>query len=291
MNGAGNDFIIIDKKTNKNVSLNQKQISNICSRRYGIGADGIIFISDSKDNDFMMEYFNADGSTGSLCGNGARCAIQFAGDSKRIKNGKAQFKSNNEIFNGEIMGDGIVRFELKSPTRIKLNFRIKAASQLIKSHYADTGSPHVVIEIEDVLAQPKDLNSRYRNIANFPVIEIGKEIRYHKDFTPNGTNVNFIQIKNNEILIRSYERGVENETLACGTGSAAAAIVMNAQKNINPPIKLKTWGGDELIVDFQRVGNRYDKVSLTGPAKTVFTGEFELKDFNYLTDMEIKWQK
>jgi diaminopimelate epimerase len=227
-----------------------------------------------------MEYFNADGSTGSLCGNGARCAIQFAGNSNRLKNGKAQFKSNDEIFNGEIIGNGIVRFELKSPTRIKLNFRIKAASQLIKSHYADTGSPHVVIEIEDVLAQPKDLNSRYRNIANFPVIEIGKEIRYHKDFAPNGTNVNFIQIKNNEILIRTYERGVENETLACGTGSAAAAIVMNAQKNINPPIKLKTWGGDELIVDFQRVGNRYDKVSLIGPAKTVFTGEFELKDFN-----------
>ena len=116
---------------------------------------------------------------------------------------------NNEIFNGEIINNGLVRFELKSPTRVKLNFKLKAANQLIKSHYADTGSPHVFIEIEDVLAQPKDLNSRYRNIANFPVFEIGKEIRYHKDFSPMGTNVNFIQIKNDEILIRTYERGVE----------------------------------------------------------------------------------
>jgi diaminopimelate epimerase len=279
MSGAGNDFIVIDKSKNKSASLKPNQIIKLCNRRNGIGADGIILISDSKDNDFAMEYFNADGSTGSLCGNGARCAIQYASNSKRLKNGKARFQSNDEIFNGQIINNGLVRFELKPPTRVKLNFKLKAANQLIKSHYADTGSPHVVIEIEDVLAQPKDLNSRYRNIANFPVFEIGKEIRYHKDFSPVGANVNFIQIKNDEILIRTYERGVENETLACGTGSAAVAIIMNTHKNVKPPIKLKTWGGDELIVDFQRVGDRYEKLSLTGPVKTVFTGEFELKDF------------
>jgi diaminopimelate epimerase len=280
MSGAGNDFIVIDKSINKSISLKPNQISKVCNRRYGIGADGLILISDSKENDFLMEYFNADGSTGSLCGNGARCAIQFAGNSKRLKNGKARFKSNNELFNGEIVGYNKVRFELKSPTKIKLNFRIKAASQLIKSHYADTGSPHVVIEIDDVLALPKDLNSKYRNIENFPVFEIGREIRYHKDFAPSGTNVNFIQIKNNEILIRTYERGVENETYACGTGSVASAIIASTNRNINPPIRMKTWGGDELIVNFQQIGDRFDNVSLTGPAKTVFTGEFELKDFN-----------
>jgi diaminopimelate epimerase len=108
------------------------------------------------------------------------------------------------------------------------------------------------------------------------VLEIGKEIRYNKDFSPAGTNVNFIQIKNDEISIRTFERGVENETLACGTGSVAAAVIVSAIKNLNPPIILKTWGGDELIVDFQRLGDRFEKVSLTGPAKTVFTGEFEL---------------
>lgn len=278
MNGAGNDFIVIDKNKNKGVSLKQKQISSLCNRRIGIGADGLIFISNSKNSDFLMEYFNADGSLGSLCGNGARCAIQFASDSNRLKNGKAVFQANNEIYNGEVESNGIVRFELKSPTKVKLNFRIKAVSQLIKSHFADTGSPHVVIEIEDVLAHPKDLNSRYRNIENFPVLEIGKEIRYNKDFSPGGTNVNFIQIKNDEILIRTYERGVENETLACGTGSVAAAIIAHAHKNLKPPIKLKTWGGDVLVVNFQRLGDKFEKVSLTGPAKTVFDGEFNLKE-------------
>jgi len=279
MCGAGNDFIVIDKNKNRGISLNQKQIASVCNRRNGIGADGLILISNSKDSDFLMEYYNADGFLGSLCGNGARCAIQYASDSNRITNGKASFQVNNEKFNGEVVKNGFIRFELKPPAKVKLNFRIKAGSQLIKSHFADTGSPHVVIEIEEVLALPKDLNSRYRNIQNFPVLEIGKEVRYNKDFSPAGTNVNFIQIKNDEILIRTYERGVENETLACGTGSVAAAIIANIHKNMAPPVKVKTWGGDELIVDFQRVGDRFDKVSLTGPVKTLFSGEFDPKDF------------
>lgn len=279
MNGAGNDFIIIDKSKNKSVSFSQTQIAKMCDRRKAIGADGVILLSSLKDSDFLMEYFNADGNSGSLCGNGARCAIQYASDSNMVKNGKATFRANNETYSGEVVKNGIVRFNLKPPSRIKLNFKIKAASQLIRSHFADTGSPHVVIEIEEVLALPKDLNSRYRNIQNFPVLEIGKEIRYNKDFSPNGTNVNFIQIKNDEILIRTYERGVESETLACGTGSVAAAIIINAHKKLSPPIKLKTWGGDELIVNFQRLGDRFEKLSLTGPVKTVFSGEFDPKDF------------
>lgn len=279
MNGAGNDFILIDGSKNKSTLLTKEQISKLCNRRKGIGADGIIIISNSKDCDFIMKYFNSDGSTGSLCGNGARCAIQYAADSSRLKNEKAVFQSNNEKYSGEIVNNGLVKFDLKSPAKVKLNFRIKASNQLIKANFADTGSPHVVIDIEEVLALPKDLNSRYRNIQNFPVLEVGKEIRYHKDFSPDGTNVNFVQIKNGEILIRTYERGVESETLSCGTGSVAAAIVTSVNKNLSSPIKLITWGGDEILVDFQKVGNRFERVSLTGPAKTVFTGSFNLEDF------------
>lgn len=280
MNGAGNDFIIIDKMKNKGFSLSQNQIANLCHRRNGIGADGLILISNSKDSDFMMQYFNSDGLEGSLCGNGARCAIQYAADSKILRSEKAVFMVKNEIYQGEIIKDGLVRFFLKPPKKIKLNFRIKAASQLIRSHFVDTGSPHVVIEIEDVLALPKDLNSKYRHIQNFPVLEIGKEIRHHKDFYPDGTNVNFIQIKNDEISIRTYERGVENETLSCGTGSVAAAVIASAYRQLKPPIKIKTWGGDEMIVNFQNVGNRFENVSLKGPARTVFSGEFDLDEFN-----------
>lgn len=279
MNGAGNDFIVIDKLKNKSVSLSQNQIANLCHRRKGIGADGLILIANSKDSDFMMQYYNADGLEGSLCGNGARCAIQYAANSKILKNEKAVFTVKNENYQGEIIKDGLVQFNLKPPKKIKLNFRIKAASQLIRSHFADTGSPHVVIEIEDVLALPKDLNSKYRHIQNFPVLELGKEIRYHKDFYPEGTNVNFIQIKNDKISIRTYERGVENETLACGTGSVAAAVIASAYRQLKPPIEIKTWSGDELIVNFQIVGNRFENVSLTGPARIVFNGEFDLEEF------------
>lgn len=276
MNGAGNDFILIDKNKNKNVSFSSNQIVSLCDRHKGIGADGLILVSDSKNSNFLMEYFNADGSSGSLCGNGARCAIQFASDSNRLKNGKAVFQANKEVFNGEVISNGLVRFDLKPPAKFKLNFRIKAASQLIKAHFAHTGSPHVVIEIEDVLALPKDLNSKYRNIKNFPVYEIGREIRFHKDFAPDGTNVNFIQVKDNEVFVRTYERGVENETLSCGTGSTAAALIANVLKKVSPPVKIKTWGGDELQIDFQRVGDRFEKVALIGPVKTVFSGEFDL---------------
>lgn len=278
MSGAGNDFVVISKAKNKNISLTPVQISKLCSRRTGIGADGVIFISNSKDNDFTMEYFNADGSTGSLCGNGARCAIKFASDLNLLKNGKALFNSKSETYSGEVLNSGLVRFDLKPPSKVKVNFRIKASNQLIKSHFVNTGSPHVVIEIEDVLAHPKDINSRYRNIENFPVVPIGKEIRYHKDFTPEGTNVNFIQIKNGAVFVRTYERGVEDETLACGTGSVASAVIVNSIKGLESPIKIKTWGGDELIVTFQKIGSRYENISLTGPVKTIFTGEFDLNE-------------
>lgn len=278
MSGAGNDFVIIEKARNKNITLNSNQIAKVCNRRTGVGADGLIMISIQKECDFMMEYFNADGLVGSLCGNGARCAIKFASDSKMLKNGKATFISKHETYTGEVLKDNLIRFDLKPPGRIKSNFKIKASSQLIKSHFADTGSPHVVIEIEDVLAHPKDINSKYRNIENFPVLAIGKEIRFSKDFAPDGTNVNFIQIKNGEVHIRTYERGVENETLACGTGSVAAAIITGINKNLTPPIKLHTFGGDVLKVDFQKVGNRFERVSLIGPAKIIFTGELDLNE-------------
>ncbi|NWF90746.1 MAG: diaminopimelate epimerase [Ignavibacteriaceae bacterium] len=278
MSGAGNDFIVIDKIRNKNITLNSSQISKICDRRKGIGADGLILLANSKDSDFLMHYYNADGLEGTLCGNGARCAIKFANDSKMLKSGKAVFEARSEIYTGEILKDNLVRFDLLPPKRVKTNFKIKASSQLLKSSFADTGSPHVVIEIEDVLAHPKDINSKYRNIENFPVTAIGKEIRYHKDFAPEGTNVNFIQIKNGTIYIRTYERGVENETLACGTGAVAAAITANLNKNLSAPIKLVTQSGEILTVDFQKIGNKFEKVSLVGPAKTVFTGEIDLKE-------------
>ncbi|MEW6703184.1 MAG: hypothetical protein AB1298_10780, partial [Bacteroidota bacterium] len=163
---------------------------------------------------------------------------------------------------------------LNPPKKIKYNFKIKTAGQLITASFADTGSPQVVIRIKDVLENPADLKSFYNSIDIFPVFELGREIRYHKDFMPEGTNVNFIDIEGDLIKIRSYERGVEDETLSCGTGSVAAALISYVNDNLKPPIKLMAKSGDQLIVDFKIENQEVQELSLTGPAEVTFKGEF-----------------
>jgi diaminopimelate epimerase len=276
MSGAGNDFILVDKNVNPGFIPDQVIIQKICNRRYGIGADGVITVSNSSSYDFEMQYFNADGSTGSLCGNGARCAIKFADLSGRIKQEFTKFLSNGVAYSGCALSDGRIRFFFNPPQRLKYNFKIKAFNQLINACYADTGSPHVIIKIEDVLKDPANPKLFYEDLNDFPVFELGREIRYHKDFAPEGANINFIKLIEGKIHIRTYERGVEDETLACGTGSTAAAVIGSTLFNLNPPVSLITRGGDELIVDF-KIGNQNIKdLSLTGPALVTFTGEFTL---------------
>lgn len=272
--GAGNDFILIDKKDFPKLNLSPNQIQKICDRRRGVGADGVLLIDDLEGFDFSMKYYNSDGSLGSLCGNGARCAIKYAKLSGRISE-HTFFECNNEKFKGEIIDEKNVRFYFNNPTRIKKEFKLKLKNQLIKASFADTGSPHVVIRIDDVLQNPDKSDSYYKNISDFPVYDFGVEIRYHNDFQPEGVNVNFIKIDGNEISIRTYERGVENETLACGTGSTAAAILASLKYDLQPPVEIKTFGGDSLIVDFDNK-NGIQNVSLTGPAELVFTGQYFL---------------
>jgi len=276
MSGAGNDFILVDKNVNPGFIPDQDIIQKICNRRYGIGADGVITVSNSNNYDFEMQYFNADGSTGSLCGNGARCAIKFADISGRIKQEVTKFLSNGVAYSGSVLSDGRIRFFFNPPQRLKYNFKIKAFNQLINACYADTGSPHVIIKIEDVLKDPANPKLFYEDLNNFPVFELGREIRYHKDFAPEGANINFIKLIEGKIHIRTYERGVEDETLACGTGSTAAAVVGSSLFNLNPPVSLITRGGDELIVDFKIENQNIKDLSLTGPALVTFTGEFTL---------------
>jgi diaminopimelate epimerase len=280
MSGAGNDFILIDRNKVPDIVLNQNLIRKLCDRRNGVGADGIITISNSQSYDFDMEYFNADGSTGSLCGNGARCAIKFADLSGRIKSGRTNFLSNSIPYSGEVLDENKIKFNFNSPKNLKFNFFINAYNQMINSCYADTGSPHVIIKVEDILRIPGNPKSYFNNLNEVPVFEIGKEIRFHRDFEPIGTNVNFIKIIDNKVYIRTYERGVENETLACGTGATASALIAHYQHKLAPPVHLITKGGDELIVDFSIEGKNINNLSLTGPAKITFTGEFSLNQFN-----------
>jgi diaminopimelate epimerase len=279
MSGAGNDFIFVDLNQNTGLILTPEKIRNLCNRRNGIGADGVITIEDLSGYSYKMVYYNADGSTGSLCANGARCSIWFAEKTLRLKNGVAKFISNDADYSGEVLGDELIKFNLNSPKQIKYNFKIKASGQMITSNFADTGSPHVVIKISDVLKDVMNPKSSFQNILDFPVFNLGREIRHSSDFKPGGTNVNFIEVIDNVINIRTYERGVEDETLACGTGSVAVALICYVTENLKPPIILKTFGGDKLTVNFEVENQKVRNLSLTGPAKMIFEGSIGEKFF------------
>lgn len=276
MSGAGNDFILFDLKINPKLELTTEKIAQICNRRTGIGADGVLVLEPAVEADFGMQYFNADGLSGSLCANGSRCSLLYAAENGLASGSRISFLFNSKHYSGEVFADRSVKFNLLPPTRIKLNFKIKFAGQLVNASFADTGSPHVVVKIEDALKNPADLKSGYTTIEYFPVFEVGKEIRYHKDFAPEGTNVNFVQVVDGMVKIRTYERGVEDETLSCGTGSVASAVVLFKNGLVNQPVKLSAKSGDQLVVDFKFDGQNFDDVSLTGPAKVVFNGEITI---------------
>jgi diaminopimelate epimerase len=278
MSGAGNDFIILDLDKNIPFVLSNEFISKLCDRRDGIGADGVITLCGSNKYSFEMEYFNSDGSTATLCGNGARCAVRYAQMTGRLDQ-KGSFTSGGTEYSGEILDNGMVRFNLNPPAEIRYNFAVKYRGQLIKAHFVNTGSPHLVINIKDMSRNPGDISPAYDNIGAVPVKDAGKEIRFLPEFAPGGVNVNFIHIKDDKLFIRTYERGVENETLACGTGSAAAAIVAYSQYKFNKPVVLHTRGGEKLTVDFEYGNGKITDLSLTGPAREIFQGSFTLKDF------------
>ena len=269
MSGSGNDFVVIDKKHNHNLVVEERFVQKICDRRNGIGADGLITIEDSTDYNFLMNYYNADGSTGSLCANGARCAILFASETGRLKDNKAEFVSNDVVYIGEVISDSEIKFFLNPPKKIKYNFKIKVGGKLLNAHFADTGSPHVVIEINES-------KGIFTSLDQVPVESVGREIRYLPEFSPGGTNVNFIDVIDGVIHIRTYERGVETETLACGTGSVAAALICYVSHKLSVPVEIIPKSNEKLFVNFDVENSKVRNLSLTGPAKTVFTGEIKI---------------
>jgi diaminopimelate epimerase len=251
-NGAGNDFIVIDDRKN-NIEINPWLIEKLCNRNFGIGGDGLILIKESKSTDFEILHYTSDGNLGSLCGNGSRCAISFAYKNKIIGK-KTRFDAFDGIHNAEIINDNLVKMEMK------IN------SDIIENEYGtwlDTGSPHLVIE--------KD------NTDELDVNLLASSIRYNEYYKKEGVNVNFIEKVSNETFkIRTYERGVENETLACGTGSTASAICMNyLGKTQSNNITMKCRGGD-LKVEFISNDNLFSDISITGPAKFVFEGQIDI---------------
>lgn len=261
MNGAGNDFILFDNRAGS-IDFDRSQIAQLCDRHRGIGADGILLLEKPTNRaDFRMRYFNADGGEAEMCGNGARCFARFANKVGGQKE-KISFETLAGVIAAELKGD-LVTLRMTDPSDLRLNVELAIAAKTKTIHFINSGVPHVVIPVA--------------NIDNADVRGDGAAIRHHEMFSPNGTNVNFIEKRGaNKIAIRTYERGVEDETLACGTGIVASALVFAASEDCQGPITVFARGGDELQVGFERVERRFTEVTLTGPAEFVFEGTIDI---------------
>ncbi|MFK8046329.1 MAG: diaminopimelate epimerase [Crocinitomicaceae bacterium] len=249
--GAGNDFVMINNLEGlfegDKIALAQK----LCDRHFGIGSDGLIFIERSDDVDFQMDFYNPDGSQ-SFCGNGSRCAVAFAHFLNCFKGNETQFSAIDGIHSAAIDGE-IVKVGMQNVSEIR---------KIGEDIYMDTGSPHYIVTVE--------------NVSDIDLIDRGKSIRYHSDFEPHGTNVNFVErINTNSIAIRTYERGVENETLACGTGATAAALSHAYRHSIKLGFVEVNAIGGQLKVYFDFNDNVFSNVFLEGPAKLVFKGSID----------------
>ncbi len=263
MTGAGNDFMLMENRA----GVNYKKLAvQACDRSTGVGADGIIVLDKSKISDYRMRIFNADGSEAEMCGNGVRCLAAYV-----VKNRKPKKKLFSiETLAGEILGEAtgeVANVRLSNPRDYRESIAINVEGRKINVSYIDTGVPHTIVFVNDL---PK-----------MDVKTIGRTIRYHDAFKPRGTNVNFIEIVSNDLVhVRTYERGVEDETKACGTGSVASALVSYLKANPNvrdqkkAKMKVRTTGGDILQVVFDIVNRMPENVWLKGSAKFVAKGEY-----------------
>jgi diaminopimelate epimerase len=261
MNGAGNDFVMLDNLAGI-IQLTAEQISKICDRHRGVGADGILLLEKATNGaDFRMRYYNRDGGEAEMCGNGARCFARFAEKVAGTK-GPIKFETLAGIIGARVKGDSVT-LQMSDPTELRLNVKLQLEGEDAAVNFINTGVPHVVVPVSRV----EMVNVQARGAA----------IRYHEMFSPKGTNANFLETRGKKkIAIRTYERGVEEETLACGTGVVASALVFAAMETIEGPVSVLVRGGSELTVDFEKDGNRFRNVTLSGPAEFVFEGAIEI---------------
>ena len=258
MHGAGNDFILVDDRLLRFPVTDHRWISRICSLHKGIGAEGLILLQPSDEASFFMRFFNPDGSEADMCGNGLRCAARLAND-LGIAGKEMTVKTQAGILEAAIIKNS-ARVAMPLSSAVRLNFPVQAGGQSIMCNFINTGVPHVVVETE--------------NLEAVDLQNIGPLLRRHKDFAPKGANVDYMRITGDHSLsVRTYERGVEAETLACGTGITACAIVAVLNNRLTPPVRVKCRHGDTLEVDFKRNGKRVQDVTLLGPAMHVFQGE------------------
>ena len=251
--GTGNDFIILDNRLGLYNNINSKQVAHLCSRKFGIGADGLMLMNTKEGFDFEMIYYNADGNTSTMCGNGGRCMIRFAYH-MGLHNYTYRFLAVDGIHEGEIDLNNIIRLKMSN-----------VSSVIFQNSHAvlNTGSPHFVKFVHDIM--------------NVDVVETGRNIRESKPYFEEGINVNFVESMDDDaIYVRTYERGVEDETMSCGTGVTAAALVSAHNSRGFNRVEVRTLGG-KLSVEFEKISDtEFQDIWLCGPAELVFKGELEL---------------
>ena len=259
LEGAGNDFLGLDGRAG-GFKLKRQQIADLCDRRRGVGADGVLVVEKPKVRgaDFRMRYYNSDGGEAEMCGNGARCFALLARAVSGRKGNELRVQTQAGLLTLRMSGRE-VQVSMTEPTKLRLGRKLVVAGRKLAVDFLNTGVPHAVLFV--------------RSVRSIDVAKQGRAIRYHSAFAPSGTNVNFVEIgRGNRIHVRTYERGVEGETLACGTGVVAASILSNLRRGLRSPILVTTRGGDHLRVGFSMVNGQARKVTLQGPARIVYTG-------------------
>jgi diaminopimelate epimerase len=271
LSGTGNDFIIIDHRDRFIHEADQPEFARrVCRRRFSVGADGLILIENSESADFSWQFYNGDGSRAEMCGNGARCAARFAYENN-IASAAMQFETTAGMIEAFVLSASgeLVKIRLTPPGDLRLNIPLSIGSVEQVLHSINTGVPHTILLVNDA--------------GTVPVAAWGREIRFHETFQPAGTNANFTQVlPGDTLMVRTYERGVEGETMACGTGAVASALVAGLLEQANPPVTVITSGGEKLTIHFTITGEGSDRhldrdagIFLEGPAHNVYVGKME----------------
>jgi diaminopimelate epimerase len=264
MHGAGNDFIMIDDMEER-FEPNADTVAALCAQHRGIGADGLILLRPAANGRFRMRYYNSDGSEAAMCGNGARCAALFA-YRRGIARREMEFETGSGIVRAEIRGE-IVAVDIDEVNGLRLHISLDDAG--VEAHFAVAGVPHTVILVMDA-----------RNYATERFLALARSVRHDPAFQPAGTNVNLVTVhRPDRLTYRTYERGLERETLACGTGAVASAVIATHIGLAEPPVACETSGGDTLEVTFDRIDRGATNCRLVGPAVVSFTGSFSLAEY------------
>jgi diaminopimelate epimerase len=257
MNGAGNDFVMVDNRDGSR-SLSHDQIASLCNRNRGIGGDGLIAVEGTPEMP-RMRYYNADGGEAEMCGNGARCFARYAARLTGQTDGTLPFLTMAGPITAELLPGERVRLRMIEPHSLQLAHSLKIEGEDLEVHSLNTGVPHAVVFVTD--------------LQSTPVVPLGRALRHHPRFAPAGTNANFAQVLGpTSLAIRTYERGVEDETLACGTGVVASALIYHLRSQAPSPIAVQVKGGDTLEVGFKLENGHPREVALSGPADFVFEG-------------------